>query len=111
MRFVRCRGGAVNQPAQTETSGVDPAAALEDQTDAAIAVCDGDIRAALQAALVANAFLMEEVHRLRQAVSRGYTRGRTPARGASDMLDRWREISKGELPQSDEEDLSSSQLK
>lgn len=101
----------MNQPAQTETPDVDPAATLEAQTDAAIAVCDKDVRAALQAALVANTFLMEEMDRLRQAVSRGYTRGKTPARGASDMLARWREISKGDVPEPDKEGPSSSQLK
>jgi hypothetical protein len=66
--------------------------------DEAIAICDGDIRAALRASLVANSFLTAEVERLSNAVSFGFTRGKlSPARGASEKLDQWREISSGAL--------------
>jgi hypothetical protein len=69
---------------------------LEAAVEQAIAICDGDVRAALRAALVANSFLMDEVERLTGAVSFGFTRGRiSPARRASERLDRWREISAG----------------
>ena len=69
---------------------------LELSTDQAIAMCDGDVRAALRAALVANSFLMAEVDQLTSAVSFGFTRGRTSARRrASEKLDQWREISEG----------------
>lgn len=61
----------------------------------AIALCDGDVRAALRAALVANAFLEAQVDELHRVVSFGFTRGRTAARRASEKLDAWREISAG----------------
>ena len=69
---------------------------LEAAVGQAIAISDGDVRAALRAALVANSFLMEEVERLTRAVSFGFARGKiSPARRASEKLDRWREISAG----------------
>src|SRR2546421_16614 len=50
---------AVNEPAQNEDAYTAAGAALnEREIDAAIAVCDGDARAALKAALIANSFLM-----------------------------------------------------
>jgi hypothetical protein len=79
---------------------VDPASEAPDPMEAAIeqaiAICDGDVRAALRAALVANSFLMDEVEQLTRAVSVGFARGRTsPARRASERLERRREISAG----------------
>jgi hypothetical protein len=69
---------------------------LEAAAEQAIAICDGDVRATLRAALLANVFLMDEVERLTRAASFGFTRGRTsPARRASERLNRWREISAG----------------
>jgi hypothetical protein len=69
---------------------------LEAAVEQAIAICDGDVRAALRAALVANSFLMDEVERLTRAASFGFARGRiSPARRASAKLDHWREISAG----------------
>jgi hypothetical protein len=65
----------------------------------AIAACDNDIRGALLAALVANSFLLEEIERLTRAVSNGFTRQQSPNRRASEMLDRWREISAGQFPE------------
>ena len=49
---------------------------LEETTDQAIAACDGDVRAALKAMIVANEFLESEVCELMQAVSHAYARGR-----------------------------------
>jgi hypothetical protein len=69
------------------------APALDQDADAAIAACDGGVRAALKAALAANSFLLAEVEGLSRAVSLGYTRGKTPTRRASERLDEWREIS------------------
>jgi hypothetical protein len=67
---------------------------VEREVDQAIAVCGGDIRAALRSTLVANAFLEAEVERLARAVSRGFTRRRTsPPRQASEKVDDWREAS------------------
>jgi hypothetical protein len=68
---------------------------LEFAVEEAIALCDGDVRAALRAALVANSFLAAEVERLTQAVSFGFIRGRSTARRASEKVDDWREISSG----------------
>ena len=46
---------------------------LEADVDAAIALCDGDIRAALRAALVYNDFLERKLDTMRGMVSSGYT--------------------------------------
>jgi hypothetical protein len=69
---------------------------LELAVEEAIALCDGDVRAALRAALVANSFLTTELERLSQAVSFGFMRGRSAARRASEQVEDWREISLGE---------------
>jgi hypothetical protein len=88
------------RPMTTATnSGQSPTTAsaadeLEREVDQAIALCGGDTRAALRATLVANAFLNQELERLSRAVSVGFTRGKmSPARRASEQIDRWREIS------------------
>jgi hypothetical protein len=66
---------------------------LEAAVEQAIAICDGNVRAALRAALGANSFLMDEVERLTRAASFGFARGKiSPARRASERLERWREI-------------------
>ena len=53
---------------------------LDAATDAAIAACDGDARAAVRALIVANSYLLEQLDRqralLEQSVSRGFVRGR-----------------------------------
>jgi hypothetical protein len=49
---------------------------LEAEVEAAIAVCDGDMRAALRATLVANAYLDAENQRLTASLSTGYDRQR-----------------------------------
>lgn len=54
----------------------DPFEALEQEVDAAIAVCDGDIRAALRATMIANAYLDAENQRLTASLSTGYDRQR-----------------------------------
>ena len=82
------------EPASRQT---DYAEALDREVDQAVAACDHDVRGALRAALVANSFLLEEIERLTRAVSLGFTRQQCPSRKASEMLDRWREISAGQL--------------
>ena len=77
----------------------EPAETLEQEVDQAIEACDGDIRSALRAALVANSFLLGEIEQLMRAVSLGFTRGQSLNRNASEMLDRWREISAGQFPE------------
>jgi hypothetical protein len=49
---------------------------LEAAVDQAIAVCNGDRRAAVRALIVANNFLESEIADLKKAVSHAYTRGR-----------------------------------
>ena len=49
---------------------------LEAAVDQAIAVCDGDPRAAVRALIVANSLLESEIADLKKAVSHAYTRGR-----------------------------------
>ena len=49
---------------------------LEAAVDQAIAVCGGDMRAAVRTLIVANNFLESEVEELMKAVSHAYTRGR-----------------------------------
>ena len=67
--------------------------ALEMAVDQAISVCEGNVRAALKAALVANAFLELEVGWLTHAVSVGFIRGEfTPPRQAAEKLEGWREV-------------------
>ena len=56
-------------------SKADAAASIEAEVDEAIAVCGGDARAAVRAALVANAYLEAEVERLTKAISTGFARG------------------------------------
>ena len=53
---------------------------LELAVDAAIAACDGDMRAALRALVVANSFLYGEVDRLQLLVSSGFARGKLSLR-------------------------------
>jgi hypothetical protein len=63
----------------SESSAPNPqsdAEQLEAATNEAIAACDGDVRAALKAMIVANEYLESEVCELMQAVSYAYVRGR-----------------------------------
>jgi hypothetical protein len=59
----------VSQPNEQEDD-------LEAAVDQAIAVCDGDARAAVRALIVANDHLESEIAELMKAVSRAYVRGR-----------------------------------
>ena len=49
---------------------------LEAAVDQAIAACDGDMRSAIRALIVANEYLESKVNELMKAVSRAYVRGR-----------------------------------
>jgi hypothetical protein len=49
---------------------------LEIATDQAISACDGDLRATVQALIVANGLLEAELRDLYAITSRGYARGR-----------------------------------
>ena len=67
---------------------------IELEVEAAILLCDGDVRAALTAALVYNQFLERKLDQFRGMVSSGYTRGKVSLpRQASEKLDDWGEIS------------------
>ena len=48
----------------------------EAEVEEAIATCGGDVRAALRATLIANAYLEAEIERLTEAISTGFARGR-----------------------------------
>jgi len=88
----------MNGPAHAALSDSNAGEALEREVDEAVAICGGDMRAALKAALVANSFLAAEVEELMRVVSFGFTRGRhSAARRASEKLDEWREISSGSV--------------
>ena len=50
--------------------------ALEIATDQAIAACDGDLRATVQALIVANSLLEAELNDVSAVASKGYARGR-----------------------------------
>ena len=52
---------------------------LEAAVDQVIAACNGDLRAAIRALVVANNFLESEVSELMKAVSHAYARGRFQA--------------------------------
>ncbi len=72
---------------------------LEVAVEQAIAVCDGDPRAALRASLVYNEFLERKLDTMRGMVSTGYSRQRvTSARKAAERVEEWREISDGKDP-------------
>jgi hypothetical protein len=76
------------EPAQTA-----PDDGLESDVDAAIALCDGDVRAALRAAFVYIQFLERQIEIISPMVSAGYIRGKISApRAASKKLDDWRDI-------------------
>ena len=49
---------------------------LEAAVDQAIAACDGDMRSAIRALIVANDYLESEMSELMKAVSHAYVRGR-----------------------------------
>ena len=66
----------VNASERSTRPEADTAASLEAEVDEAIATCGGDVRAALRATLVANAYLEAEVERLTEAISTGFARGR-----------------------------------
>ena len=57
--------------AETETTAL-----VEAEVAEAIASCGGDVRAALRATLIANAYLKAEIERLTEAISTGFARGR-----------------------------------
>jgi hypothetical protein len=65
----------VNASEGTEKSAAETATALETEVDEAIASCGGDMRTALRATLVANAYLEAEIERLTEAISTGFARG------------------------------------
>jgi hypothetical protein len=66
----------VNAAARSSESEPEIVASLEAEIDEAIATCGGDVRAALRATLIANAYLETELERLTEAISSGFARGR-----------------------------------
>ena len=66
----------MNPPECSKESEAETAALLEAEVDEAIATSGGDVRAALRATLIANAYLEAKIERLTEAVSSGFARGR-----------------------------------
>jgi hypothetical protein len=73
------KGIHMSEPASV-ASEIGLVAALEAEVDEAIALCSGDVRAALRATLIANAYLEGQVDRLTVAVSAGFARRRAGQR-------------------------------
>jgi hypothetical protein len=73
--------------------------ALDAEVDEAISLCGGDVRAALRATLLANAFLETEIGRLSEAVSAGFSRGKIAA-GRSPGTARRKQADDGGSPMS-----------
>ena len=66
----------VNASEHPKKSEAEIAALLEAEIDEAIASCGGDVRGALRATMIANAYLEAEIERLTEAISAGFLRGR-----------------------------------
>ena len=66
----------MNASQRSKKSEAETAALVEAEVDEAIATCGGDVRTALRATLIANAYLEAEIERLTQAISTGFARGR-----------------------------------
>jgi len=66
----------MTDPAPSDSPEPDPIEQLEAEIDEAISLCGGDVRAALRATLIANAYVEAEIERLTKAVSSGFSRGR-----------------------------------
>ena len=66
----------MNASERSKKSEADTTALLEAEADEAIGACGGDVRAALRATLMANAYLEAEIERLTEAISTGFARGR-----------------------------------
>jgi hypothetical protein len=66
----------VNASQCSKKSGAETTALVEAEVAEAIASCGGDVRAALRATLIANAYLEAEIERLTEAISTGFARGR-----------------------------------
>ena len=66
----------MNASQRSKKSEAGTAALVEAEVDEAIGTCGGDVRAALRATLIANAYLAPEIERLTEAVSSGFARGR-----------------------------------
>ena len=66
----------MNASEHSKKSEAETAALLEAEVDEAIGACGGEVRAALRATLMANAYLEAEIERLTEAISTGFARGR-----------------------------------
>jgi hypothetical protein len=75
--YDRNGGGPVLKAlARSTEAEADAARLLQAEVDEAIALCGGDVRAALRATLIANAYLEAEIERLIDTISTGLSRGR-----------------------------------
>ena len=76
-KSAECSYGGVEHIARCQPAS-DPDR-LEAATDQTIAACDGNVRQAVKALIVANEFLVAHVAKLQAAVSNGYARGKFEA--------------------------------
>lgn len=60
---------------------------LEAAADQAIAACNGDMRSAIRALILANEYLEYELCDMFTAVSKGYARGRVKRKGSGEVLE------------------------
>jgi hypothetical protein len=74
--MTETRSSVLKALARSTAAEADTAGLFEAEVDEAIALCGGDVRAALRATLIANAYLEAEIERLTEAVSTGFARGR-----------------------------------
>jgi hypothetical protein len=66
----------MNEPARAAAPEPVTDEEIEREVDEAIALCGGDVRAALRATLIANSFLDARCTLLGQAISTGFSRGK-----------------------------------
>ena len=69
--------GAKRLSLEKSVSGSEESDRLEAAADQAIAACNGDMRSAIRALILANEYLEYELCEMFAAVSKGYARGRT----------------------------------
>jgi hypothetical protein len=74
--FSFCSHGGIGVSDVNASQCSKKTALVEAEVAEAIASCGGDVRAALRATLIANAYLEAEIERLTEAISTGFARGR-----------------------------------
>lgn len=76
--------GAARHSLEKPASPSEESDRLEAAADQAIAACNGDMRSAIRALILANEYLEYELCEMFAAVSKGYSRGRVKRKGGSE---------------------------